>query len=841
MTQNCNDAAAGRRIRLTERAWRLISSVSYSSWGMTNERQRGRQPSGFGISGQRARARTLSVGIMCAIAAPLHAQSHAPRIAFILDRESSRFAPLVNATQREIQGFFRPEEIELLPARAGDGTAAGISAELSRAMHDSSIAAVVTLGPIGSNLLARSGSPAKPAIAGTIIDATWQGIPARDGASGVRHLAYVDPSYPVGNTLADFHHLIPFHRIAILLDSDLLQAIPLLKASATAMVRKATGAEALVVAGSDRADPVLAALPSGVDAVYLTPFPRMRDDEYARLIAGLNAWRLPTLSYTADPDIRLGALASYEPPENWQRRARRIAVDLQRILAGDDAGTLPVELVSAPRLTLNLSTARLIGVSPGWSVLTDAELVGVDSAGPRDTLSLAEAMQQAQAANLDLAAADLDVTSGRQEVTRSRANLLPQIDSRISQTYTRQGTAAASLGQQPERLLDGGVTFSLPLYAEQAWAGYGSQQSLQRGREAERDKLRLDVVLDAATAYLGVLQARTLADVQRSNLYRTRSNLEVARLREGVGSASRADIYRWQGEVATARRDLISAETQVRVAQLELKRLLNRRLQQPLAQQPVTLGDPALLAQDSTVLSWFDDPPRFAALTDFLVGYALRLSPELGQVDASISAQRRQRTAAGRALWLPTLSLQGGLSNVFDRSGAGSTVPTLPSPIAFPTAPDMTWQLRVEATLPIFTGFENTATRVQTGIDLDRLEVQRNAVKLGVDQRVRAAMETAAAAYAAIALTRDAADAAGRNYTLVSDAYANGAASITTVLDAQSAALTSSEEAANAVHDFLLDLMKVERAMGTFGVLQPAEQRRAFLEQLRGVGQPKAP
>ena len=784
---------------------------------------------------------TLGLGLTCCLAATGGAQQQPPRIAFILDRESARFAPLVAATQREIQGFFRPGEIELLPPRAGDGTAAGIVSELSGVMRDSSVTAVVTLGPIASHLLARSGSPAKPAIAGTIIDADWQAIPNRDGTSGVRRLAYVDPSYPVRNTLADFHHLIGFHRIAILLDRDQVAAIPALKASAIAMVRKATGAEARVVSGSDRADAILAALPAGVDAVYLTALPTMLDAEYARLITGLNARHLPTLSYMADPDIRLGALASYEPPENWQRRARRIAVDLQRILAGDDAGTLPVELVSAPRLTLNLATARLIGVSLGWSVLTDAELVGVDSAGPRDTVTLAQAMQRAEAANLDLAAADLEVASGREDVIRSRANLLPQVDSRVTQTYTRQQTAAASFGQQPEQLFDGAVSFSMPLYADEAWAGYSSQRSLQRGREGERDQLRLDVVLDAATAYLGVLEAQTLADVQRSNLYRTRSNLEVARLREGVGSASRADIYRWQGEVATARRDLISAETQVRVARLELKRLLNRPMEQPLAQAPVTLGDPALLAQDSTVLSWFDDPARFAVLTDFLVAEALRLSPELTQVDASISAQRRQRTASGRALWLPSLSLQGGVSNVFDRGGAGAAVPTFPSTTAFPSAPDLTWQLRLEATLPIFSGFDNTATRVQAGIDLDRLELQKDAVKLAVNQRVRAALETAASSYAAIALTKDAAEAAGRNYTLVSDAYASGAASITTVLDAQSAALTSSEEAANAIHDFLRDLLKVERAMGTFGVLQPPEQRSAFLERLRSLAAKQAP
>jgi outer membrane protein TolC len=649
----------------------------------------------------------------------------------------------------------------------------------------------------------------------------------------VRHLTYVDQSYPVGQTLLDFHRLVPFRKLAIVLDRDQLKGIPQLGSSATRLVRDAVGAEAVVVPGDSTAGQIVRALPSAVDAVYLTPLPGMSEAEYSRLLAGLNARQLPTLSYIADPDVRLGALASYEPPENWQRRSRRIAVDLQRILAGDDAGTLPVRLVSAPRLTLNLTTARLIKFSPNWSVLTDAELVAVDSVGPRDTVTLSSTMQRAEAANLDLAAAHLEVASGREDVHLARSNLLPQIDGRMSQTYTRQSTAAASLGQQPERLLDGGVTFSLPLYADEAWTGYGAQQKLQAGREAQRDQVRLDVVLDAGSAYLNVLRARTLADVQRSNLYRTRSNLEVARLREGVGSASRADIYRWQGEVATARKDLISAEAQIRVSALELKRLLNRPLDRPLAQQPVALNDPALLGRDSTILTCFDDPPRFALLTDLLVAEALRTSPELSQAEASIAGQRRQHTGAGRAFWLPTFSLQGGVSNVFGRGGAGTTSPSFPAPSALPLAPDLTWQVRVEATLPLFTGLEQTARRAQSGIELDRLEIQRNAISLTVNQRVRSALESAASSYAGIALTRDAAEAAARNYELVSDAYATGAASITTVLDAQNAALTSAESAANAVNDFLLDLMKVERAMGSFGVLQPPDQRQKFLDQLR--------
>jgi outer membrane protein TolC/ABC-type uncharacterized transport system substrate-binding protein len=782
-------------------------------------------------AGRSSRRLLLCCSVLaCGLATSLPAQSAAPRVALVLDQQAPRLQPQIAAFQREIQGFFRPGEITLLPPVAGDGTLAGVTRVLDRALRDSTVSVVVTLGPIGSHLVAHAGGPSKPVIAATIVDASWQGIPQKDGASGVRNLAYVDEAYALSGTIAEFHRLIPFRKMAILLDPELLHAVPQLEANARELVRSA-GADAAVLPVPATADQILAALPAGTDAVYLTVFPGLSEPETARLIAGLNARRLPTLSHLAD-DVPAGALASYEPPEHWLRRARRVAVDLQRILAGEDAGTLQVRLVGAPRLTLNLATARAIGFSPGYSVLTEAELVRTDSLGPADTLSLAEAMRSAVAANLELKAAGLAVESGAQNVRLSRSSLLPDIESRFGGTVTREKTAAASLGQQPERVLDGGLSFSVPLYSEQAWAGYSAERRLQQGREAQREQARLDVVLDAARAYINVLQARTLADVRRSNLYRTRSNLETARVRESVGSTSRADLYRWQGEVANTRRDVIAAESQVQVATLELRRVLDRPLDRPLAQRPVALGDPALLAQDSTVLTWFGEPSRYAALTRFLVGEALRVAPELARADAVIAAQERQLTAAGRAFWMPTISLQGGLDNVFSRDGAGSTAPTLPGGVTLGTGPDLRWQFRAEASLPLFTGFKRTARREQAGIDLEQLKVERARAAQGVEQRVRAALETAASSYAAIALTREASDAASRNYELVSDAYARGTASITALIDAQNAAESSAEGAANAVHDFLLDLMRVERAMGDFGVLRSAEQQQAFLQRL---------
>ena len=172
-----------------------------------------------------AHFRLLLGGILaCGLDTSLAAQSAAPRVALVLDQEVPRFGPQVAAFELEIQGFFRPGEVTLLPPQAGDGTAAGVRQALDRALGDSSVSAVVALGPIGSHLLARAGEPRKPAIAATIVDASWQGIPQEDGASGVRNLAYVDESYALSGAIADFYRMIPFRRIAVLLDPELLRA-----------------------------------------------------------------------------------------------------------------------------------------------------------------------------------------------------------------------------------------------------------------------------------------------------------------------------------------------------------------------------------------------------------------------------------------------------------------------------------------------------------------------------------------------------------------------------------------------------------------------------------------
>ena len=64
----------------------------------------------------------------------------------------------------------------------------------------------------------------------------------------------------------------------------------------------------------------------------------------------------------------------------------------------------------------------------------------------------------------------------------------------------------------------------------------------------------------------------------------------------------------------------------------------------------------------------------------------------------------------------------------------------------------------------------------------------------------------------------------------MTESYVSGAVSIVELLDAQAAALRASEEASNAVYDFLIDLMEVDRSMSSFSFYQTSEEREAFYQ-----------
>jgi outer membrane protein TolC len=104
---------------------------------------------------------------------------------------------------------------------------------------------------------------------------------------------------------------------------------------------------------------------------------------------------------------------------------------------------------------------------------------------------------------------------------------------------------------------------------------------------------------------------------------------------------------------------------------------------------------------------------------------------------------------------------------------------------------------------------------------------------------VLAALNRTRASYPGISLSREAAEAARRNLALITDSYIQGIKSIIDLLDAQNQALTADQAAANAVYNFLVDLMGVQRAMGSFIIFAPEEQRKSWFDRALAHLNPK--
>jgi outer membrane protein TolC len=640
----------------------------------------------------------------------------------------------------------------------------------------------------------------------------------------VPNLAYVTYSSNVASDLRTFHEIVPFRRLAALVSEATLEAVPALRDK---LERAAAGvAEVEIVPVGSRAAPVLEAIPEGVDAVYVGPLLQLGSGELRALADGLVERRLPSFALLGRSYVERGFLAGNATDTQFERLARRTALYAQRILLGEPASELPVEFPSTSRLSINMATARSIGVSPPWEILTLADQIDLRrEAAP--VIALEEAVREALVANRDLLSAELSVAAGEASVDVARSPLLPQVDLSADGTWIKPEIAEKSLGQTAERSITGTASVFQLLYDDDAWAGYSVEKSLQRGRSARRDAVRLDVAQAAAIAYLDVLRAKTIERIQRENLDRTRVNLELARSREAVGQSNPGEVYRWEGAIANQRIAVIRANSQRNLAEIRLNRILHRPLEQPYSTEEVDLRDPNVPVSDSGIARYLGDPASFRVLREFMSGVARENSPELRSLDASLTAQERVLTATGRSFWIPSVGLSGEVSHTFLREGEGSEpVPPLAGP------EETQWFLGLRATYPLLEGGAKLARRREAARTLEEIRTDRESESERIEQRLRSALHTAGASLAAIGLAREAADAANRNFRLVQDSYSEGVVPIVDLIEAQSNSLVSEEQAANSVHDFLIDLMEVERAAGYLSYLSSPADRAAFVERL---------
>jgi outer membrane protein len=744
------------------------------------------------------------------------------RIGIVTDgpfREGSGLLPLA---QEELRRFVNADKVVFPDDKqlTGDHTMATAQKNLAKLLADPDVDVIWAFGVLASDVALHRPRLDKPVVAPFVIDPQAQGLAKGRVPMNLSHVIWT-PS--LGRDLKALRELGELDEVAYLVAEPWRIAFPKLQKTAAEQARE-LGIRLTVISGKDAAAAVRA-LPKSTDAVYVG-FDLQRSKEQRKaLVRALVERKLPSFSQLGRREVDEGLLMGLGGPENGKRLARLVAVNTDAILRGETPSRMISAFQQVETLVLNVGTARQIGLSLSWDVLSEAELLGDKRAKAGRQLTLEGIVSEVSARNLDLRANREGLIASEESVREARGAFFPRLESSLSGAWNDPDGAS---GANPERSLSWGASASQALINEPVLAQFQIQKHLVTATRFDNDSAALDAAQAATVAYVNVLAAKTTEEIQRDNLKVTRTQLALARVRKRLGTGSRSEVVRLESQLASNRSTVISAIANRNIAEIEVNRLLNRPLEEPFELADVSLADTRLMAGGERLQRYMTSPERFRKLRGFMAQEAIRNAPELGSLGARIAAKDRESLSNALAPFVPQISLGGSVSHRFLAGGAGTGAAAT---AAFPPN-NFNWQVGLTASLPLWEGNARYARIDRANAQTRQLEVQRDASKQIIEANLRRTLHQAGASFAAIRLQREAADSAAENLELVQEAYGRGKSNVITLLDAQNQALVGRLNATTAVYQFLTDLLNVQRAMGRFEFSMSNDDMAAFFQRL---------
>ena len=425
-----------------------------------------------------------------------------------------------------------------------------------------------------------------------------------------------------------------------------------------------------------------------------------------------------------------------------------------------------------------------------------------------------------------VAAAQVDVADA--QVTIARAAGLPQLRLNGSQSHVVQSARAAAVGaifNQPNTYTANATLSQTLFQGGKIIAGSRAASGVRNAARLDQTETAAQVSLDVQRAYLQALFAANYAEIQDTALALAEQRLAQIVQFEKAGRASRYDVLRAGVERANIQPTVIQAHSDVELALVELRRLINVRFDQPL--KLTSRVDTA------SVLSWVQQ----LRADDGRISRASIRSAEL------ISQARHSGVTVARADLFPTVTLTGlvgaqafPLNGFPDSRGRINVVPcTDGSTTRVCTQQNGGWfgdkSFGLAIAWPIFDGL-----RTKGAIDLAEAQAQLADLQLA-QTRERVASEVATAhaeldrAQALFSARGQTASEAAEAYRLASLRQSRGLATQLEVSDAQLALTLARTNEARAVYDLYLAAAGYARALGrppqTFN-LPPTTPRTAL-------------
>ncbi|WP_035690667.1 TolC family outer membrane protein [Azospirillum halopraeferens] len=247
-----------------------------------------------------------------------------------------------------------------------------------------------------------------------------------------------------------------------------------------------------------------------------------------------------------------------------------------------------------------LATALLAGAAFGFSAAAGAQ-------------SLEQALAQAYATNPALAAQRAQLRAVDETVAQALSGYRPSVQATADVTRNATNSRVSGAGtvgneSTPKSV---GVSVTQPLYNATVAPSVRRSEALVQAQRATVLSTEQTVLLQAATAYLDVVQDQAVLTLATNQEQVLRRNLEAARDRFRVGEYTRTDVSQSESRLAEATANRIASEGALQVSRARYERAVGSRPGELKAPKP-TFKLPRAL-DDAVEMARANNPAVLAA------------------------------------------------------------------------------------------------------------------------------------------------------------------------------------------------------------------------------------
>jgi outer membrane protein len=701
-------------------------------------------------------------------------------------------------------------------------------------LEEKDVDIIIAAGPAGSSVFGKIKNLKKPVIAFYFVEPEVFS-PGFNGKIPQKNNLYYIKSFPsIFSSIEAFYELVKFSEIQIIAEPYIADLFEIKKESDFQNLNYRVS----ILKTSKDLLKTIENLNEKTDAVLISPLTSCSWEDFEIFINELNKKNIYTFSLYGHEEIKKGCLAGLRNSFINESSERMAGLLSEKIISGIYRKNHEEAFLNEPELEINMDIAGMLGVSPDFNIFLKAKPYYSDKYIEENNVNLEEIIDFSIKNNSLMQASQKETNKSEFDRKIAKSYILPQAGIIAEGIRRDEDSSYSSFGQYPENEINLKFYIRQAIFDDEVFTGLKqSKKALAATKEKERAK-RLETAANTASAYFRHLSAVKIREIRRNDLELSKANLLKAKTKHEVGTKGPGDVFRWESMTADAKKELLNALKRENQALIKLEKITGRKFNETNVFTFPELDSKFFWVDEKTFEKISKNRSELEKSKDVLGKFAIENSPELGAYTNLIEAQKKQSAYLVRKHFIPKVYLTGQYLQRVARSGAGADgvsfdiAPGMP-PFEIDSPKDNSWQIGVEAVLPIFTGLRDKNSKLKSDEELTRLQIIRNDALENIEENLSLLIDEAAYAHLSISFAEESKNAAFKNFELVSDAYELGLADSVDLIDAQHSYTAAEEVLSASLYEFMEKIYLIQARLGFVDFSKVPEKKEKIIELIR--------